>query len=88
MAGEIQRIDPKIIADGTVSKDTYALVYAPRKKGRKRFPETCVTPVESRMEAELGAEPERHIHGARVIGPSRSSEGQRLFYLVQWLADE
>ncbi|MGB0721344.1 MAG: hypothetical protein ACPGU7_03005 [Gammaproteobacteria bacterium] len=88
MAGEIQRIDPKIIADGTVSKDVYALIYAPRKKGRKRFPEGCVTPVDSRMEAELRTEPEKHIYGARVIGPSRSSEGQRLYYLVQWLVDE
>jgi hypothetical protein len=62
----------------------FAIVRAPRKK-RARFPEGCVTPAADESEALAGADPERHLYPAEVYGPSVSSEGQRVFYLVRWL---
>ena len=84
LTNDIQRIDPKIVADGIVTEETWAVVYAPRRT-RKRFPESCVTPMPSRRDAEAAAAGDPQRHAARVIGPSRSSEGQRLYYLVQWM---
>jgi hypothetical protein len=63
----------------------YALIYAPRTK-RGRFPENCVEIVASEEAARQGADPDKNIHPAKVVGPSRSSEGFRIFYLVTWLA--
>ena len=65
-------------------EEHYALIYAP-KRGRKRFPENCVEVVGSEQAALDGASPEASRHPAVVIGPSRSSEGFRLYYLVRWL---
>lgn len=62
----------------------YALVYAPRRQ-RGRFPENCVQVVESEAVARAGADSEKKLYAARVIGPSRSSEGLRLYYLDFWL---
>jgi len=50
---------------------------------RKRFPETCVEVVAD--EAAVCAEARPGWHPAVVMGPSRSSEGVRLYYLVRWL---
>ena len=62
----------------------FAVVYAPRKQ-RDRFPENVVTVKESR-EAAIGAsDPEAKRYAALLYGPCRSSEGFRLFYLVEWL---
>lgn len=52
---------------------------------RKRFPESCVEPMPSADAALAAADPARHRHAAEVMGPSRSSEGVRLYYLVRWL---
>ena len=67
-----------------------ALVQAsPTIRGkRKRFPENCVEPVASAEEAMRRADPAHNLHAAEVMGPSRSSEGFNLYYLVRWLADE
>ena len=65
----------------------FALIYAPRRL-RKRFPENCVEVVVSAEIALQGANPEKSFYAAQVIGPSRSSEGFRLYYLVRWLDDE
>ncbi len=62
----------------------YALVYAPRRS-RDRLAENCVQVVESEQAARDGADAVRHLHPALVIGPARSSEGIRVYYLVQWL---
>jgi len=62
----------------------FALIYAPRAK-RGRFPENCVEIVASEEAARQGADPGKNIHAAKVLGPSRSSEGFRVFYLVNWL---
>jgi hypothetical protein len=65
-------------------EEHFAIVYAPRRQ-RGRFPEDCVQVVESEMAALDGADPENKRYPARVVGPARSSEGFRLYYLVRWL---
>lgn len=62
----------------------WAVVHV-RRGSRKRFPETCVEPVASAEEALARADPAQQRHAAEVMGPSRSSEGVRLYYLVRWL---
>jgi len=62
----------------------FAIVRAP-KRNRARFPEGCVTLAADEHAARSGADPARHLHPAEVYGPSVSSEGQRVFYLVRWL---
>lgn len=64
----------------------YAIVYAPGKR-RDRFPENCVQVVES-LESALHADQEKHQFPALVLGPSRSSEDFRLYYLVEWLNEK
>jgi hypothetical protein len=44
--------------------------------------------VASEEEARAGANPAENIVPAIVIGPSRSSEGFHLFYLIRWLNDD
>lgn len=67
-----------------ITHECYALINTPSLT-RKRFPEGVVTVVGSEEEARAGADPANHIVPAVVFGPSRSSEGFRLFYLVRWL---
>lgn len=62
----------------------FALIRAPRRT-RARYPEGCVTLAEDEPTARAGADPGRHLHAAEVYGPSVSSEGQRIYYLVRWL---
>jgi len=73
-------IDPQ----SSVVDEYYAVVYAPRRQ-RDRFPEGNVTIVADRDAALAEAQPAQRRYPARVMGPSRSSEGVRLYYLVQWL---
>ncbi|HCA26808.1 MAG TPA: hypothetical protein DEP05_04070 [Betaproteobacteria bacterium] len=61
-----------------------AVVYAPRRR-RGRFPENCVALFPSEQVAIAAADACRQRYPARVVGPSRSSEGARLYYLVLWL---
>ena len=76
-------VDP----DSDVAQCVFALIQ-PYKKGRKRFPENCVQ-VQPDREAALAAAQAgegRGQSGAAVVyGPCRSSEGLRLYYLVEWL---
>lgn len=90
--------------DARVADEHFALVYAPRRlpasclsphsqvpvqrRSRDRVPEASVQIVESEQVARTGADPARHLFPAKVIGPARSSEGMRLFYIVRWLDDE
>lgn len=69
-----------------VVSEAYAVVYAPRKN-RKRFPDNCVTIVASASAAQQEACAEKNQYPAKVLGPSRSSEGLMLYYLVEWLAE-
>ncbi|SEH07741.1 hypothetical protein [Candidatus Venteria ishoeyi] len=62
----------------------FALVYAPRRQ-RSRFPENCVECVATQDIALERADPDKKRYPAQVSGPSRSSEGVNLYYLVQWL---
>lgn len=70
--------------DSDLARECYAVIDAPSAK-RKRFPENCVMVMASEAEALAGADPAHNIVPAVVFGPSRSSEGFRLFYLVRWL---
>lgn len=72
--------------DSRVVEERLAVVYAPNRR-RGRFPEDCVRVVDSETAALAGADPQQQRYAARVIGPSRSSEGLRLYYLVDWLAE-
>jgi hypothetical protein len=35
--------------------------------------------------ARHGADSAHHVYAAEVYGPSASSEGQRVYYLVRWI---
>ena len=76
---------PKIIVDpdSTSLAERFALVRTARRRGR--FPAGCVTEVPDAAAAVAGADPARQIRPAVVYGPSTSSEGQQVFYLVRWL---
>lgn len=61
------------------------VIYAPSGRNRKRFPENCVTPYATESEAKAAAKPDQGYYAAIASGPSRSSEGFRLYYLLRWL---
>lgn len=65
----------------------FAIVYAPRRQ-RGRFPVNCVEVVQDIETALNRSNPDEKKYAARVIGPSRSSEGVMLFYLDRWLDEE
>jgi len=69
-----------------VSQEHFAVIYSQRPS-RKRFPAGCVEIVENAESAiELAAGKDKSF-AARVIGPSKSSEGQYIYYLVNWLEE-
>ena len=67
-----------------VSQERFAVIYTPRQT-RKRFPAGCVNIVEDKQSAIDMASEQEKSYAARVIGPSKSSEGQFIYYLVNWL---
>lgn len=67
-------------------RQQFALVQAVRGK-RQRFPENVVEVVASEEAALQRQDPAQNLHAAEVMGPSRSSEGFRLYYLVRWLSE-
>jgi len=79
---------------GGVSDVQYAVVYEPKrnkkskresKRSNKRFSANCVE-IKSNEEAALADTDEQsNRYAAKVLGPSKSSEGQFIFYLVEWL---
>jgi hypothetical protein len=71
-------------SESKVVQVRYAVVYAP-KRSRGRFSEPCVFILGSEAEALDEANIEKKLYAARVIGPSKSSEGQRIYYLDDWL---
>jgi len=75
----------KLYLDPAQSREVPALIRSPNKT-RKRYPEGVVEAVASEAEARQRAE--ENLHPAIVIGPSRSSEGFRIYYLVRWLEQE
>ena len=68
----------------TVSQERFAVIFTPRTS-RKRYPAGCVQIFESAEQALAAADPDSQHHAARVVGPSKSSEGQYIYYLVEWL---
>lgn len=68
----------------SVSTYLYAVVYVPRRS-RNRFAANCVQIKSSAEQAIADANPENRYFAARVMGPSKSSEGQYLYYLAEWL---
>lgn len=73
-------LDPQVPLVGRC----HAVIRA-RRGNRQRFAEGCVEPMPSAEAALAAADPARQRHAAEVMGPSRSSEGVRLYYLVRWL---
>lgn len=73
-------VDPESLS----LQERFALIMTPRTS-RKRYPEGCVSVVESESAAREGANPSKNLHPAVVYGPSISSESQRIYYLVRWL---
>lgn len=69
-----------------VSEEHFAVVYVP-KRSRNRFPKGCVEIVASKENALKQSNSDKKLFAARVLGPSKSSEGQYIYYLVEWLDD-
>ena len=76
----------KVIIDpeSTSLQESYALVYVPKRK-RSRFHESCVTLLDSEQQAIAEQQKDKRLLAAKVYGPSSSSEGQRIYYLIRWL---
>jgi len=71
--------------EARVVSTSAVVIYSPSGKTRKRFPEGVVEIYPSEAEALAHADPGNSRHAALASGPSRSSEGFKLFYLVRWL---
>lgn len=67
-----------------VSQQRYAVVYVPRKS-RNRFSAGAVEIVADKETAIAQADTGNKKYAAIVHGPSKSSEGQLLYYLIDWL---
>lgn len=68
-----------------VSNLQFAIVYAPRRKAnRNRVPKSCVELKESKEQALEHSKPDSNYYAAHVLGPSKSSEGQYIFYVMEW----
>lgn len=70
--------------DSKVVQHKYAVVYVP-KRSRGRFSEGCVFICESELDAIDEEDESKHLYAAKVIGPSKSSDGQRIYYLDEWI---
>ena len=68
----------------SVSQECFAVIFTPRQD-RKRYPAGCVEVFATRQAALAAADPENKKHAATVVGPSKSSEGQFIYYLLGWL---
>lgn len=71
-------------SDARVTAEVFAVVYVPGRQ-RNRYSESSVRVMDSAAEAQQQAVPDQHYYAARLMGPARSSEGVRLYYLIAWL---
>ena len=78
-SGLFTDVEAKVVGTSAV------VIYSPSGRHRKRFPEGCVQVFASEDEARSHANADKGFHAALASGPSRSSEGFKLFYLVRWL---
>ena len=69
---------------GGVSNIEFAVVFTP-KRIRKRFSANCVEIKASAKEAISSANNKNKKFAAKLLGPSKSSEGQIIYYLIEWL---
>ncbi len=67
-----------------VSQVRFAVVYT-KRQSRKRFPAGCVQIMASEKDAIMTADDRKNYYPAHVAGPSKSSEGQFIYYLVRWI---
>lgn len=72
-------------AESVVISTGHVVIFAPNGRTRKRFPEGCVEVHSTEADARAAADPSRGYFAAVASGPSRSSEGLCLYYLVRWL---
>ena len=81
--------------EGGVSEIQFAVVYSPKhskenekqsKRNNKRFSANCIEIKASEEEVRADADIQNNYYPAKVLGPSKSSEGQYIYYLVEWLA--
>lgn len=70
--------------EGGISKFQYAVVYVP-KRNRNRFAANCVKIKANAEEALAASDAKNKRFAAKILGPSKSSEGQHIYYLVEWL---
>ncbi|MBL7004411.1 MAG: hypothetical protein ISR69_10335 [Gammaproteobacteria bacterium] len=70
-----------------VSTLKFAVVYMP-KRSRKRFSANCVEIKDSKEAALADAKPNEFYFAAKVLGPSKSTEGHFIYYLDHWVRDE
>ena len=71
-------------AESSPARACYVVIFSPQRR-RQRFPEGCVSIQASEDAARAAARPVQGYHAAVASGPSRSSEGFRLYYLIRWL---
>nr|CAA6829927.1 MAG: Unknown protein [uncultured Thiotrichaceae bacterium] len=72
--------------DSGPSQQCFAAVYMPKfKSSRKRFPASCVEVSDDMQDVITQCEGDEKRFPAQVVGPSKSSEGQFIYYLVRWL---
>ncbi len=65
-----------------VVKEEFAVVRIPRIK-RERVPANNVEVMEDLAAAIEKSDPKNHLYAAKVLGPSRSSEGVILYYILE-----
>lgn len=70
--------------ESQVSQEHWAVIYVPRRS-RSRFPANCLEIHASQDQALQAGTPDMNKFAAKVIGPSKSSEGQYIYYLVHWV---
>lgn len=70
--------------DSKASNIEFAVIYVP-KRSRNRFAASCVEIKSCAADAIDEADDKNKRYAARVSGPSKSSEGQYIYYLVEWL---
>jgi hypothetical protein len=73
--------------DANVADQHFSVIYSPKQK-RDRFPSTLVTLCESKEVAIAEQQPDKNFFAAEVIGPAKSSENLKIFYLVKWLEEK
>lgn len=66
----------------SIVKEVFAVVRIPRIK-RERVPANNVEVVEDLDIAIEKSDPSNHLYAAKVLGPSRSSEGMTLYYILE-----